>query len=98
MWSAKTVFGSPSPSPLPRGEGRGEGGRSKLRRDELHVVTRVPNRPKIAEKVRVSCNSSLRTQGFETISEGERYRKITCPMKTKMERRIEFWARPHPYP
>src|SRR2546422_9958679 len=31
-------------------------------------VTRVPNRAKIAEKVRDSCNSSLRTQGFETIS------------------------------
>src|SRR5438034_835914 len=31
-------------------------------------VTRVPNRAKLAEKVRDSCNSSLRTQGFETIS------------------------------
>ena len=32
-------------------------------------VTRVPNRAKIAEKVRDSCNSSLRTQGFETVSQ-----------------------------
>ena len=39
-------------------------------------VTRVPNRAKIAEKVRDSCNSSLRTQGFETVS--LRARRLRC--------------------
>src|SRR5438034_4080854 len=45
---------------------RGTGGRLKTPEGR---VTRVPNRAKIAEKVRDSCNSSLRTQGFETVSD-----------------------------
>ena len=63
-------------SPMKRNVGRASRGRLKTPEGR---VTRVPNRAKIAEKVRDSCNSSLRTQGFETVS-------LACPRRNDLVR------------